>query len=145
MPSLKKLRQLTAELHRAYTGGSESLTASPRDLNASIHPLREVVACLQLSLNLIRVHALVLRQILGVLPLEELHAILCIRLTPKVAIGSSLLIFGLAQRQRHAKCTWAAIKCNFDDIRDVISAQVALLRTISLHEDREGLCNTNGI
>merc|ERR1712176_374592 len=79
------------------TGGSESLPARPDDLNASIHPLCEVVAGLQLSCNLLRAHAFVLGQVLGVLPLEKLQAILSIRFTPEVAIGSSLLVFGLAQ------------------------------------------------
>merc|ERR1719223_2668049 len=93
----KKSRRESGNLHRACTGGSESLPAWPQDLNASIHPLCEVVAGLQLSCNLLRAHALVLGQILGILPLEKLEAILCIRLTPKVAIGSCLLVLGLAQ------------------------------------------------
>merc|ERR1712151_1125674 len=100
-----KNRRETGKLHRACTGGSECLPVRPEDLNASIHPLCEVIAGLQLSCNLLGAHALVLGQVLGVLPLEKLEAILSIRLTPKVAIGSCFLVLGLAQSKRHTKRT----------------------------------------
>merc|ERR1712224_872633 len=41
--------------------------------------------------------------------------------------------------------TWTAIEGNLDDIRDVISTKVTLLRSIGLNEDREGLRDANGI
>merc|ERR1719424_2291660 len=96
------------------------------DLSTSVDPLCEVVAGLKLSGNLLRVHALVLGQVLRILPLEKLHAILGIRLTPKVAIGCSVLVFGFTQSKGHPEGTWAAIKGDLDDVRDVVSSQVTL-------------------
>ena len=121
------------------------LPAPSQKINASIHPLCEIVAGLQLGLDLRTVHGLVLGQVLGILPLEELDAVLCVWLAPKVAIGGSLLVFGLTQGKRKGNGTWAAIKGQLDNICDVVSAQVTLLSAVSLHKDREGLCDTNGI
>ena len=64
-----------------------------------VHPLREVRAALQRSIHLSRAHGLVLRQVLGVLPLEELDAILGDRLTAEVAVSRRLLVFRLTQSQ----------------------------------------------
>merc|ERR1711907_494059 len=124
--------------------GSESLS-NPWNKNASVNPLGKVVAGLQLSTDLLRVHALVLGQVLCVLPLEELLAILCVRLATEVAIGSGLLVFGLPERKGQSNSTWTAIKGDLDDVGDVISSKVALLRAIGLNKDREGLGDTNGI
>merc|ERR1711972_497502 len=75
----------------------------------SIHPFSEVVAAFESCRNFCRVHLCVFGNILGVLPLEELDAILCDRLTSKVAIGCSLLVLWLTQCKRHRNCTWATV------------------------------------
>merc|ERR1711907_643401 len=124
--------------------GSESLS-TPWNKNASVNPLGKVVAGLELSTDLLRVHALVLGQVLGVLPLEELLAILCVRLATKVAIGSGFLVLGLPQSKGQSNGTWTAIKGNLDDIGDVIGGEVTLLCAIGLNKDRERLRDTNGI
>merc|ERR1711918_215064 len=64
----------------------------------SVHPLCEVVAGLQLGINLRGVHALVLGKILGILPLEELFAILGHWLTSKMAVGGRLLVLWLPKQ-----------------------------------------------
>merc|ERR1719343_1950133 len=66
-----------------------------------VHPLGQVVASLQRCGDLLRVHLGVLREVLGVLPLEELDASLGVRLTAEVAIRRRLLVLRLAQRQGH--------------------------------------------
>merc|ERR1719161_1324646 len=91
------------------------------------------------------VHALVLGQIFGVLPLEELDTILGNRLTSKVTVGCSLLVLGLTESKRQSNGTWAAIKLDLDDISDVDSCQSTLLSAIGLHKKRQRLSNTDGI
>merc|ERR1711907_606778 len=124
--------------------GSESLS-TPWNKNASVNPLGEVVAGLQLSTDLLRVHALVLGQVLGIFPLKELLAILRVRLATEVAIGSSFLVLGLPEGKGQGDSTWTAIKGNLDDIGDVIGGEVTLLGTVGLNQDREWLRHTNGI
>merc|ERR1711907_6290 len=124
--------------------GSESLS-NPWNKNASVNPLGKVVAGLQLSTDLLRVHALVLGQVLGILPLEELFAILCVRLATEVAIGSSFLVLGLPESKGQSNSTWTAVEGDLDDVGDVISSEVTLLSAVGLNKDREGLRDTNGI
>merc|ERR1712078_105821 len=62
----------------------------------SINPLGQVVAGLQCCPYLIRVHALVLGQVFGILPLKELDTILGNCLTSK-GTGRGLLILGLTE------------------------------------------------
>merc|ERR1719174_2310740 len=112
------------------------------NISISINPLGQVIAGLQSCFNLCRVHALVFGQIFGILPLKELDAILSNRLTPKVAIGRSLLILGLTEGQRQSNGTGTAIELDLDDIGDVDSTQSALLSAIGLHKKRQRLGNT---
>jgi len=111
----------------------------------SINPLGEVVAGLECGLDLSRVHALVLAQVLGVLPLKELHAVLGLWLTSKVAVGSSLLILRLPKRKRNSNGARATIKLDLDNVCDVDWCQSTLLGAISLYEKRERLCHTDRI
>merc|ERR1719172_342853 len=104
-------------------------------LTDSVHPLGEVVARFQCSIDLRRVHGLVLGQILGILPFEELDTILSVRLAAKVAICSSLLILGFAECKGHGNGTWTAIELDLDDVSDVVGCQITLLCTIGLHEE----------
>merc|ERR1719261_560510 len=73
-----------------------------RRVTKSVHPLGEIVARLQLSLYLRRIHGLVLGQILCILPLEEFLAVLGVRLAAKVAIRSGLLVLGFSQCKGHS-------------------------------------------
>jgi len=66
---------------------------------ASVHPLGQVIAGLQRGGNLLGGHLPVLGDVLGVLPLEELHAVLCDWLAPEVAVRRGLLILRLTQRE----------------------------------------------
>merc|ERR1719345_395093 len=86
----------------------------------SIHPLRQVIAALKCSGNLRRIHALELRKILGILPLEKLDAVLSVGLPPEVAIRCRFLVLGLTERKGHGNRTWAAIERDLDNVRDVI-------------------------
>ena len=60
----------------------------------SVHPLLEEVALLQLRLHAGRGHGRVLGEVRGVLPLEELHAVLRVRLATEVAIRGRNLMTG---------------------------------------------------
>merc|ERR1719158_351314 len=78
------------------------LGAMPRQhpsMDCSVHPLSKIVAGLQFGRDLFGGHCLVLRQVLGVFPLEKLDSVLCNWLPPEMAVCSSLLILGLAERQ----------------------------------------------
>jgi len=114
-------------------------------MTQSVNPLREVVAGLQLRLNLGRIHGLVLGQVLGILPLEELDAIFCFWLASKVAVSSSLLVLWLSQRERHGNASWTAVEVDLDNVRDVVWCQAALLGAICLDKQGEWLGNTNSI
>merc|ERR1719316_247631 len=98
----------------------------------SVHPLCEVVAGLQRSINLLCVHRFVLGEVLGVLPLEEFDAILRHCLASEVAVGSTLLILGLSKCKRNSDGTWTAIKLDLDDICDIRRCQCSLLSAIGL-------------
>merc|ERR1712098_738701 len=87
----KKGRRIGNSTNQKVWMSTQSQSLNTKSCN-SVNPLCEIVAGLQLCLHLRRVHALVFGQVLGILPLEELHAILCIRLTSKVAIGSGILV-----------------------------------------------------
>merc|ERR1719433_261825 len=90
-------------------------------------------------------HRLELGQVLGVLPLEELDAILGDRLAPEVAIGRRLLVLRLTESQRLSDGTRTAVEGDLDDIGDVVSAQASLLCAVSLNEKRQRLCHANGV
>merc|ERR1719401_2696675 len=76
----------------------------------SIHPLCQVPAALQLSRDLLRCHALVLGEVLGVLPLEELNSVLRVGLAAEVAISGGLLVLGFAEGQGLRNGTRSAIE-----------------------------------
>merc|ERR1719229_37268 len=112
---------------------------------SSINPLGQIVAGLELRRDLLRGHALVLGQVLGVLPFEKLDTLLSIRLTAKVAVRRGLLVLGLTESQGLGDGTRAAIECDLDDVRDVVRCQGALLGAVGLHEKRKRLRHTDGI
>mmetsp|Transcript_69582 Transcript_69582/g.161217 ORF Transcript_69582/g.161217 Transcript_69582/m.161217 type:complete len:213 (-) Transcript_69582:91-729(-) len=111
----------------------------------SVHPFGQIVAALQLCSDLRRGHVLVLGQVLGVLPFEELDAVLGHGLTAKVAVGRSLLVLGFSQGERHGNGARAAVEGNLDDIGDVLRRERTLFGPVSLQEERQRLRNTNGI
>merc|ERR1719499_77797 len=116
-----------------------------RQTRGSIDPLGKVIAAFQLCCDLSRSHGLELRQILGVLPLEELDSLLRVRLTPEVAISGGLLVLRLAERERLRNGTWPAIESNLDDVGDVICTQIALLSPVRFHEQGQWLRNPDRI
>merc|ERR1719291_797660 len=81
------------------SGAACSAAPASASTCASIHPLGQVIAGLQRGGNLVGGHLPVLRDVLGVLPLEEFHAVLGDRLAPEVAVRRRLLILRLAQRE----------------------------------------------
>ena len=88
-----------------------------------VHPLREVCTALQRSIHLGRVHGRVLRQVLGVLPLEELDAILGDGLAAEVAVSRRLLVLWLTQSQGLSNGTRAAVEL---DLQHLVSYIVKL-------------------
>merc|ERR1712099_189318 len=110
-----------------------------------VHPLGEVIASLQFSSDLCGIHRLVLGQVLGILPLEELDPILGVGFPAKVAISCRLLVLGFPQRQRLSNCTWATVESNFDNIGDVVRCQVTLLGAVRLDEEGERFRHTDGV
>merc|ERR1711865_1086621 len=110
-----------------------------------IHPFRQVVASFQSRSHLSGVHRGVLRQLLLVLPLEELDAIFRIWLATEVAVGCGLLVLWLAQGQGRSNGTRSAIELNLQNVRDVVRAQLAALRVVALHEQRQWFGNTDGV
>merc|ERR1712139_741358 len=109
-------------------------------LGSSIHPLCEVVAGLKCSIDLSRVHAFVLGQILSIFPLEELHAVLGLWLTSEVAVGGSLLILGLAECKGDSNGTRAAIKFDLDDVCNIDCCQSSLLGAVGLDKEGKWFC-----
>merc|ERR1719188_1846367 len=122
---------------RCWTATLESrnLIRKNKSNRSSVHPLREVIARLQCRRNLVGVHGDVLRQVLRILPLEELDAILRVRLTPEVAIRRSFLVLGLTERECHGDRARPAIELDFHDVCDVGRCEVRLLGAIRLHEE----------
>merc|ERR1719491_675254 len=110
-----------------------------------VHPLGEVVASLQFSSDLCAIHRLVLSQVLGILPLEELNPFLGVWFPAEVAVGCCLLVLWLPERQGLRNCTWAAVEGNLDNIGDVVCRQVALLSAVRLDEEGKRLCHTDGV
>merc|ERR1712187_622785 len=74
--------------------------------------LLQVVAALERSCHLSGIHGGILGHVLGVLPLEELDAILGVWCTAEVAVCCCLLVLGLAQGQLHCNGTGAGIALN---------------------------------
>merc|ERR1712176_1334091 len=114
-------------------------------LRTSVDPLGQVVAGLERRRHLLRAHALVLGEVLCVLPLEELDAVLRVCLAAKMAISRGLLVLWLAESKRLRNGARAAIKLDLDDVRDVVCRQRSLLRAVGLDEERQGLRDANGI
>jgi len=122
-----------------------SVTGVKNPFSASIDPLGEVIAAFQLCCHLRWRHGCKFGQILGVLPLEELDPILRVRLASEVAVGRCLLVLGFAEGQRLRDGTWSAIKGDLDNVGDVICRELALLCSIGLHEQRQGLRDANRV
>ena len=99
-----------------------------------VHPLCQVGAALQCSIHLLGAHGLVLRQVLGVLPLKEFDASLRAGLAAEVAVSRRLLVLGLTQSQGLGDCTRAAVELHLQDLGDIINAKAALLAAVGLHE-----------
>merc|ERR550532_3206738 len=97
------LRRRAVETCRSEQGSS-------RRRPSSIHPLRQVVAALELGEHLRGGHGGELRQVLGVLPLEELHAVLRHRLAAEVAVGGGLLVLRLTEGQGLSNGARATVK-----------------------------------
>merc|ERR1719410_131846 len=125
-------------------GRSGWLRMVPR-IRSSVDPLGQIVAALQLRGDLRWCHRLELGQVLGVLPLEELDAILGDGLAPEVAIGRRLLVLWLTESQRLSDGTRTAVESDLDDVGDIVSAQASLFCAISLDEKRQRLCHANGV
>merc|ERR1719188_355616 len=123
------------------TDGTCDETRAP----SSIDPFGQVVAGLQSCSDLRWRHALVLRQVLGVLPLEELDTIHGARLPAEVAVGRRLLVLGLAQCQGLSNGAGTAVEGDLDDVRNVVRSERPLLCAIGLDEEGQGLGHADGI
>merc|ERR1712151_96340 len=110
-----------------------------------IYPLRKVVTRLQFRSDLCGTHLRKSAQILCVLPFEILPAIFRIRFTSEVAVRRCLLIFWLTEGKRYGDGSRTTIESDFNYVCNVFSCQLALLSAVSLHEERQRFCNTNGI
>merc|ERR1712048_809364 len=113
--------------------------------SGSINPLLQEIAGLERSTHLSGVHGSIFGHVLGILPLEELDAILGVRLTAEVAVCGSLLVLGLAKGQLHRNGTWSCIALNLQHVGDVVSSELAALGAIGLDEEGQWLGNTNGV
>merc|ERR1719189_1074810 len=111
--------------------------------SSSIDPLGEIIAALQLCCHLCWCHGNEFGQILSVFPLEELDAVLRVRLASEVAVSCRLLVLGFAEGQRLCDSAWPTIERNLDHVGDVICCELTLLCSIGLHEQRQGLRNTD--
>merc|ERR1711920_632631 len=142
------MRVLPPHLPEADGSGAKlthTLSEQSPQLMSSIHPLQQVVAALQFSGHLCGSHRLVLGQILCILPFKILPALLGIGFPAEVAICRCLLVLWLTKRQGLRNGTWAAIECDLDDIGDVVCRELALLCSVCLHKERQGLGNADGI
>merc|ERR1719488_169626 len=127
---------------RVWIWDTEDLETGSTQL---VNPLLQVVACLECSSHLCTVHGGILAHVLGVLPLKELDAILGVRSTAKVAVGSGLLVLWLAEGQGHGNGSRAAVELDLQDVGDVIRSQLAALGAVGLDEERQRLGHTNGV
>merc|ERR1712048_1251137 len=105
----------------------------------SIYPLGEVVARFERCCYLSGIHGGILGKVFGVLPFKELFPILCVRFASEVTIRSRFLIFWLTQGQGHCDRPWTAIELDLHNVGYVIGRELATLRTIRLHEERQRL------
>merc|ERR1712110_913341 len=112
---------------------------------SSVNPLRQVVAIFKCRCDLLGVHRRILRDVLSILPLEKLDAVFRVRRAPEVAVGSCLLVLGLAQRQRYCNCTWPTIELDFHDVGDILCCELAAFRAVCLDEQRQRFRNTDSI
>ena len=110
-----------------------------------VHPLLEVVALLQLGLHAGRGHGRVLGEVRSVLPLEVLHAVLCVRLATEVAIRGRKLVLRLTQLQRLRDGARAAVESDLHNLSDGLRRQGSLLRSVRLDEERQGLRNADRV
>merc|ERR1712137_498156 len=139
------------ELYKVNEGARYLLKAPMRSRGShgpestSIHPLRQEVAALECRRDLTGRHALVLGEILGVLPFEELDAVLCIGLTAEVAVGGGLLVLGLTESQGLRDGAGTAVELHLDHVRDVVCRQRTLLRAVGLYEERQRLRHADGV
>mmetsp|Transcript_59826 Transcript_59826/g.96735 ORF Transcript_59826/g.96735 Transcript_59826/m.96735 type:complete len:470 (-) Transcript_59826:87-1496(-) len=112
-----------------------------------IHPLGQhsLLIGLNLVLDLFRVHLGIFGEILRVLPLEILDAVLSAGLPSEMAVCCTLHVLRLPELQRLGNSTRTAVESQLDDVRNIIGSQVALLRTVSLDENRQRLGHTDGV
>merc|ERR1719201_894170 len=68
-----------------------------------------------------------LGEVLGVLPREELHALLGVRLAAKVAVGRGDVVFGLAELEVARERAGPAVEVELDNVGDRLGREVALL------------------
>merc|ERR1711939_908395 len=127
---------------RVWIWDTEDLETGSAQL---VNPLLQVVACLKSGSHLCAVHGGILGHVLGVLPLEELDAVLGVRSTAEVAVGSGLLVLWLTEGQGHGNGTWTAVELDLQDVGDVIGSQLAALGAVGLDEERQRLGNTDGV
>merc|ERR1711884_169275 len=110
---------------------------------ASINPLGEIIAALQLRSHLCWRHGCKFGQVLGILPLEELDSILRVGLATEVTVCRRLLVLRLTESQRLRDGTWPTIEGDLDHVGDVICCELTLLCSVRLHEQRQWLRNTD--
>lgn len=95
--------------------------------------------------NFITGHGGVLGKVDGVLPREELHAVLDVRFTSEVAVRSGLVVLGLTKGQVTGQGTGAAVEVDLDDVSDELGGQSVLLGAVGLDEDGQGLGDADGV
>merc|ERR1712151_242834 len=111
----------------------------------SVHPLGQVIARLECCSDLCRIHRGVLLHILGILPLEEFLAVFGVRHAAEVAVCRCLLVLRLAKGQCRRDGARTAVELDLEYIGDVLGRQLALLSAVGLKEQRQRLCDTNGV
>mmetsp|Transcript_18288 Transcript_18288/g.25771 ORF Transcript_18288/g.25771 Transcript_18288/m.25771 type:complete len:271 (+) Transcript_18288:367-1179(+) len=62
-----------------------------------------------------------------------------------MAVGSSLVVLGLAKGKVTCKSTRTAIKVELHNVSNGLSSEALLFGTVGLNEERKGLGNTNGV
>merc|ERR1711908_89146 len=62
-----------------------------------------------------------------------------------MAVCCRLLVLRLAGGQGCGNGTWAAIELDLDHVGDVLCCESALLRSVGLYKEGEGLRDTDGI
>merc|ERR1719258_426131 len=106
---------------------------------ALVDPLREVVRALERRLDLVGRHGGVLREVLRVLPREELHPVLLVRLAAEVAVRRRRVVLRLAEHEVAREGAGARVELHLDDVGDRLRGELALLGAVRLDEEREGV------